>query len=264
MRSERTFLAVFTGTGNTLLAARYLADALSRRDHEVKILPMEHWDASSLPKEAALGIAVPLACFSTYPTAWRFIEGLPAGEGREVHFLATMGGASGGMEGPIRRVVERKGYRPVGAKIVRMPSNYANRTIPVRENEEKMRAAGDEIEAYAGALAQGQSRWGGGIAASLFARMAHGRLPWRLFNRFFPLTVDAARCVSCGRCRDICPERNIAMREGVAEFGDRCQSCQRCVAFCPAGAIAVPGKPAEPYRALPFEEMSAFLEGGDA
>jgi epoxyqueuosine reductase QueG len=38
-----------------------------------------------------------------------------------------------------------------------------------------------------------------------------------------------------------------------------CESCQRCVGFCPTGALHVPGKPAEPYRAMDYEEFKKTL-----
>ena len=59
------------------------------------------------------------------------------------------------------------------------------------------------------------------------------------------------------RCAENCP---VGAIDGSGEFPyinkNICESCQRCVAFCPAHAIVVPGKPAEQYRAMEFEEFS--------
>jgi ferredoxin/flavodoxin len=259
MKSGRISLAVFTGTGNTLLMARVLAGALEGTGRDVRLFAMDRPENFDLPDDAALGLAVPLACFSTYPTAWRFIDSLPEGRGREAFFLATMGGMSGGMEGPIRRAVERKGYSPTGACIVKMPSNYANKTIPVEKNRAVVEQSGERVKKFTAELCGGRSSWGGGgLLAPLFARLAHGRWPWRTFYKIFPLAVDRSKCNGCGICRDICPEKNITLTDGRASIGALCESCQRCSAFCPAEAVSVPGKPAERYSSVPLEDIIAL------
>jgi ferredoxin len=260
LESKRVTLAVFTGTGNTLVAAKFLAEGLRRGGLDVSIVPMEKTEGFSLPDGAALGLAVPLACFSTYPTAWRFIDGLPEGGGREAFFLATMGGLSGGMEGPIRRIAEGKGYRPIGALIVKMPSNYANNPLPVEKNRARVARAESLIGEFAGKLCAGDAKWGGGgLPARFFARLAHSSKPWRTFYRLFPHRADSSKCTGCGVCRDLCPEGSITVENGLAIIGKLCQCCQRCVGFCPAGAISVPGKPAERYSAVPLEELRSFV-----
>lgn len=260
MKSEKIVIAVFTGTGNTLMMARVLAEALEREGRSVSLVPMERTDAFNLPDGAALGLAVPVACFSTYPTALRFIDALPEGEGREAFFLATMGGVAFGMEGPVRRVLERKGYEPIGSKIVVMPSNYNNKKIPELENQVKISDAIGAIKVFAGELVNGEASWGEGVVvSSLMARLGRTRFPWRAFYRVFPLAVDAKKCTGCGVCRDLCPEENILMSEDVARIGDRCQSCQRCCGFCPECAISVPGKPAERYSSVSLDKLKNLI-----
>lgn len=255
MWSATVTMAVFTGTGNTLAMARVLAEKLERAGRRVTLVPMER-ENFSLPEKSALGLAVPVACFSTYPTVHRFIDALPEGRGREAFFLATMGGFSGGMEGPVRKTLERKGYRPAGAKIVVMPSNYGNKTIPVEGNKKRVAAATEAVAQYAQDLLAGRAAWGrGNPLASFMSWLGHTRKPWRAFYRFAPLTVDASRCTGCGICRDLCPEKNISMENDTARIGDRCESCQRCCGFCPEEAISVPGKPAERYRAFPLDQL---------
>lgn len=264
MEARKVTIAVFTGTGNTLLAARALAGELENAGRSVGMAPMER--PYVRPEKRALGLALPVACFSTYPTAWRFIDSLPPGEGDEAFLLGTMGGAGFGMEEPIRKVLLNKGYRPIGSLLAVMPGNYNNKVIPVDANRAKTAAMQKTVADFARALLSGTARWGGGIplVSSFFAGLAHGRKPWRTFYRIFPLTVDEQACASCGLCVGLCPEGNIQIPHddynAKARIGDRCQSCQRCAAFCPAGAIGVPGKPAMPYRSVEVEEIFSLLE----
>ncbi|GHV30610.1 hypothetical protein FACS1894167_11730 [Synergistales bacterium] len=260
MKSEKIVMAVFTGTGNTLLMAKALAEELRNGGKDVSVAPVERGNVP-LPEGAALGLAVPVACFSTYPSAWRFIDSLPDGGGREAFFIATMGGAGGGMEGPIRRVLELKGYKPLGALLVKMPGNYGNKIINTEENSKREKDGREAVKQFARRLSDGSANWSYGkpILSKFTARLAHGRKPWNFFYGMFPIAVDPERCAGCGLCQKLCPEQNIRMDGGKSAIGERCESCQRCVAFCPSGAISVPGKPSVQYRAVGIESMLSFL-----
>ena len=263
MKGESVTIAVFTGTGNTLMMANLFADELRAAGKKVSLVSMDSPDRFALPEDSALGLALPVACFSTYPTVWRFLDALPEGRGREAFLLATMGGVAFGMDGPLRDVVTRKGYEPIGSQVVVMPGNYNNKTMPVAENEQKISAASQAVKRYAHALlnAENGAAWrGSGLLPTFFAWLGHTRKPWRMFYKIFPLTVDAQKCIGCGICRDLCPEANIDMANGKAVIQDHCQSCQRCCGFCPVQAISVPGKPAVQYRSVTLEDLRA-LEG---
>lgn len=258
---DRVTIALFTGTGNTLSAVKAFAEELEKLGRSVSLVAMESQTPLALHESASLGLAFPVACFSTYPTVWRFIDSLPDGGGRGAFLLATMGGLAAGMDGPIRKVMERKGYVPLGSKFLIMPGNYNNRTILAEANAKRVETATHTARRFAKALAEGRATWGGGtpLVSAFWAWLAHTRKPWRGFYKIFPLTVNRELCTGCGLCRDFCPERNISMDDGLARIGDRCESCQRCIAFCPANAIFVPGKPAEQYRGSSIDELSTLI-----
>ncbi|MDR3320969.1 MAG: EFR1 family ferrodoxin [Synergistaceae bacterium] len=266
MSGEKIVIAVFTGTGNTLVMAAALADELRALGRDVSLFPMERAAKFDLPKGAALGLAMPVACFSTYPTVWRFIDSLPEGGGREAFLLATMGGMGAGMEGPIRRVLEGRGYSPGGALLVRMPGNYGHEKLDAEENGLRAEHGRESVRAFARKLNDGGAVWPYGvpIVSNTMASLAHGQAPWRTFRRMFPLALDAESCTDCGLCATLCPEGNIAKDEGRYSLGGRCQSCQRCAAFCPSNAIRVPGKSYAQYRGAPLESILSLISGDGA
>jgi ferredoxin/flavodoxin len=257
MKGKNIAMAVFSGTGNSLEAARALAGALEELGHCVTLYPMERSGNHIRPGGDVLGIVTTAACFSTYPTAWRFIDSLPTGEGSEAFFLGTMGGFGGGMQGPIRKTLAAKGYRPIGSLVVKMPGNYGNKVLDEAKNKSLTDSAVSRIREYARELEEGTAKWPGGVPviSGFFAALAHGRKLWDLFRRIFPLAVAAEKCTACSICVKLCPENNISLEDGHAVLGDRCESCQRCIAFCPSQAIYVPGKPSVQYRGTSLESI---------
>jgi ferredoxin/GNAT superfamily N-acetyltransferase/flavodoxin len=267
MHAASVELFVFTGTGNSLLVAQAAAETLKREGLPVRLRSMDSPSPASLGEEVALGLAFPVACFSTYPAVWRFIESLPAGNGREVFVMGTCGGFPGGMQGPLGKVLRKKGYNPIAAKFFVMPGNYANKKLPVEKNAARVEKALSEARSFAHGLLKGQTEWNSGIPllSELMYRLGQTRKPWDFFYRVFPIAPDPEKCVRCGRCVRDCPARAVTMEPAAADGcpvvePKLCESCQRCVGFCPAGALRVPGKPAEPYRAMSYEEFRAAFE----
>ena len=79
-------------------------------------------------------------------------------------------------------------------------------------------------------------------------------------------TVDKSKCVSCGRCVNVCPGGVLSMEDGapdIAEFEDfgwnGCWKCEHCLAVCPTGAVSIFGKRAEDCLPPP-ENAAAVLD----
>lgn len=55
------------------------------------------------------------------------------------------------------------------------------------------------------------------------------------------LSLDAAACVGCGACVEVCPQAVFALDGGLARIAGReyCIECGACARNCPASAIAV-------------------------
>ena len=55
------------------------------------------------------------------------------------------------------------------------------------------------------------------------------------------LRLDAALCIGCGRCVEVCPHAVFAVESGRARIRERdaCMECGACARNCPAGALYV-------------------------
>ena len=76
----------------------------------------------------------------------------------------------------------------------------------------------------------------------------------------FP-TIDQKRCISCGVCVSICPDRILGLDSSskAVVTGDRCMGCGHCYAVCPSEAVSIPGLiiPSFPETALESEAGSS-------
>ena len=56
------------------------------------------------------------------------------------------------------------------------------------------------------------------------------------------LKIDYQKCISCGKCSNLCPMKNIEMIETKPLPQSKCTSCYRCISNCPRQAITLIGK----------------------
>lgn len=52
--------------------------------------------------------------------------------------------------------------------------------------------------------------------------------------------VQADRCTGCGECVEVCPNKAVAIRDGVAVIDkEECTGCGVCVDECPKEAMTL-------------------------
>ena len=95
----------FSGTGNTLLVTRAMRDEFVAAGINVNLARIEDTDAGGIDPTHTIGIAVPVACQSTYPLVWNFIRKLPKTNGTEIFLADTLGQFSGGIIAPMGKIV---------------------------------------------------------------------------------------------------------------------------------------------------------------
>lgn len=136
-----------------------MEETLQKQGINVNLHKIEYSEPESVNLNHTIGIAFPVAFFSTYPFVWDFIKSLPMTDVTEIFMLDTLGGFSGGIVGPLREIVEKKGYNPIGAKEIQMPTNIF--FIQDQEsNETRVNKGLIEAEKYALDIINGKSKWG--------------------------------------------------------------------------------------------------------
>lgn len=271
MNSSSLLFCWFSGTGNT----RLVVQAMSRTFESAGLQPTMHRIGSGhtpeFGSEAALGLAFPVAYQSTYPFVWDFIDRLPPGKGREVFMVDSLGGFSGGLVGPMGRLLRKKGYLTAGAREIRMPMNFGRSEKGRRGDAVLVRRAIGEAEEFARDLLAGNARWGRIPVLSDLMFLSHAGMLALLFTKWnqrkFGIRTDPILCTGCSVCAGACPVGNIRMVQGeggspVPEFGARCEFCLHCVAVCSMEANRFPLNRHGRYRAPSLRRTEEPTEDG--
>lgn len=231
----------FSGTGNTLLVVKKMQETFEKNGINANIYRIEDSDPEKVNLEHTIGLGFPIAELSTYDFVWRFIKTLPQANGTRIFMVDTLAGFSGGIVGPLREIVKKKGYKPIGAKEIIMPPNI----FYIQDEEtcnQKIKKGLIKAEEYANDIINGTSKWGRiPILSDAMSSVSLGLLKLsgsELNQKWFNFEVDTSKCNKCGTCVKLCPIDNIKMGENeYPENFMHCEYCLRCTSFCPKGAI---------------------------
>jgi len=246
----------FSGTGNTYLVVKTIKSELERHNYKVKLLRLEKIKPDSIPTDKRLiGFAMPVASFSTFRFVWKFFEQLPEVEDVPVFFVDTLAHASYGLIGPIKKLLENKGYKPILATEIIMPNNFLILQSKAVATSIKKKGLA-KARAFARDLISGKTDFKSqGIWATLLSFISRAGLSFFTIRNFIIIRPNYAKCKSCGLCEQLCPVNNIKMLNGMPKFYDRCEICLRCITFCPHKAIFINRKKRKLYKAMDAEEL---------
>jgi len=246
METAKTTVYYFTGTGNSLAAARGIAAALGDSTL-VAISSLDRKARIRVPTER-LGIVCPVY-FYTLPLIVReFIPRLDLSAVRYAFVVLTHGGFPGLAAAHATHSFAQAGGRLDGAFPIRMVGNYiamynvrgAAAIQAMRERtEQRVAEIADNVRASQRRLAPG-GPVDRVLSRAMFAVFGRRFLAsCRTLDRRF--TVDPA-CVHCGTCARVCPVENVRLANGTPTWLGHCEQCFACIHFCPVAAIQVHGK----------------------
>lgn len=232
----------FTGSGNTKRVMEAVAGVFEKKGYACDQEAME--DVMGIYFDGAdyVGLFFPVAMQSTYANVWDFIESMPRAHGKKIFMVDTMQAFSGGIVGPVKKILEDKGYNCIGAKEVKMASSMSTSPIDALKFTQKNDLAVEEAKAFAEDLLKGKTKWNRVPVLSDGMRNISKIKPiWRMISKM--KTIDHDVCVHCGICEKRCPVGALSTVDGKVTIDhNKCVSCMRCLHVCPQDAFSLRGE----------------------
>jgi len=236
----KTIIYYFTGTGNSLAAAKKIAAALE--DCElISLASQEDTTRDITPAADRVGIICPVY-FTGLPLMVAAFSGrLDLSQVKYTFSVVTFGGSGGSpalqqLDGILK---ERQDRGLDAGFMVKMPGNYILMYgSPAGKKRDALLAMADEqIDAIMGPVSRCERQK---LPSSLLAGLVHGlmypRFASHVHNDDRKFTVNE-NCTSCGTCASVCPAKNIELVNGKPVWQHRCELCCGCIHLCPVGAI---------------------------
>lgn len=228
----------FSGTGNSEYAARRIGQEIQEEAVNLFERLRDH-DYSELHSESPWVIAAPTYAWRIPRILQTWLERTPFTGNRDIYFVMTCGANIANAGAYLEKLCAGKGMNYKGCMEVVMPENYVAmfRTPTKEEAEEIIARAEKKMDEAARRIKQGEA----------FPRPSISFLEKResgmVNDVFYPLFVHAKKfyttdaCISCGKCVNACPLKNVHLENGKPVWGDQCTHCMACICRCPKEAI---------------------------
>lgn len=238
----------FTGTGNSLAAARQIASRVGDCEIESiaeRVAKMNEGGASAIGTDASaerIGFAFPVYYYGLPSIVNGFFASLRVSGNPYLFCVATRGGSSGyGAFAQVSGHLKKRGNRLDAGFSVLMPENYPVLYNPTDLDASKrmLEEAAKEIDGIAKSVAAKRpfrEGWQNPLAAALVSKPVNAWFARSIRASYKKFSVSPV-CVSCGKCAVACGVRNISLEGGKPVWHDHCEQCYGCYNVCPVHAI---------------------------
>lgn len=220
----------FTGTGNSLYAARQLEENPVSIPQMIRQAHLEF-------RADAIGIVAPVYGHEVPHMVREFLQKAKF-HTDYFYMILTYGNRHGGAAELAEKLCLDCGIKPAYINVLLMADNW----LPGFDMEEQKRLD-KNVEGQLAALRDDIANRRRGIApVTETDRQAHQqflqrmrRMPADAWQHLLSITSD---CVGCGICEKVCPSGSIRMAAGkAAHVPGNCQTCLACIHACPHKAI---------------------------
>jgi len=227
----------FTGTGNSLVAARDIANALKA---ELIPIPVEVKKDKIQTDAQKIVIVFPVYAWGPPVIVREFVKKIEEVANKKIFIVTTFGGSAGATVDFIEKDLSEKGGAVFSNYGIRMADNCI--TLFNGSTEEKLKPLFESYVAKIDSIIKG-------IADDLpvnekggfFSRVVLSNLVYRFFLAGLPKMdkkfYSDEKCTKCRICSKVCPVGNIDFADGRPYWKGSCQQCMACIQWCPAEAI---------------------------
>jgi len=237
VQSSKTTIFYFSGTGNSLWAAR----ALARELGNTELISMVAGDIKQLDIDSpVIGLVFPVHIWGVPHRVLDFLDQLQAMSPAYLFAVANNAGQVSNTLVQLQKVMDSKGLVLSSGWSIIMPSNYipwGGPGSPAEQNE-LFAAARIKISNIAQAIRRSVKMpvekgplWQRIVFTWLY-KMSFSHVA-EMDSKFW---VDN-RCNQCGLCIELCPSKNITMQDEKLVWQNHCEQCLACIQWCPQEAL---------------------------
>jgi ferredoxin len=235
----KTTIYYFTGTGNSLAAARKIAAAL-KDCRLVPIASLAQTPGRIVTDADRVGIMCPVYDAGLPVIVREFAERLDIGAVPYSFGIVTMGGMGVSALHQLNGIFLQGCRKKLDAAFaVRMPGNFPPLAVPPSgdKKDEILRKADADLAAIAVAIQKGQTVPPGFAPFSSVMRLiVYPPFAKNVHGLGASFSVENT-CTGCGTCAKVCPVANIVMENDRPVWLQKCELCCSCLHFCPVEAI---------------------------
>lgn len=234
----------FSGTGNT----KYCLERFLKYYNDNKLYSIEDKNCIKEIKENSyIALAYPIY-YSDLPIIVRnfIVDNKEIFKNKNIFIIVTMGLFSGDGAGCSARLLKEYGASIIGGLHLKMPDCIGDVKAlkkSLEENKTIVKKADIKIKETVENLKNEHYSKDGltfiNHLAGLFGqRLYFYKKTYRLKDK---LKIDYEKCISCGKCLNLCPMKNIELIDTKPAPQNKCTCCYRCISNCPKQAITLIG-----------------------
>lgn len=243
----------FSGTGNSLLVANWIAAHLNEK---ICLLPTLPLIANNVSQEKYIGFIFPTYAWGTPKVVKDFLHRLPHLKKQPLTFaIFTCGDDIGMADRVLQKLLYKRGWKLDEAFSVTMRETYV--CLPgfntdslnienLKHQNAQQRIA--DIADYIKSLHLNTPNTSSTKSLFYTKKLTRGSFPRiksyvirPFFNRFLMndkhFYATPSTCNHCGKCAKICPLHNINIENNLPHWNGHCTHCLRCYHACPKHAI---------------------------